>query len=104
MYSNLEREGNERHIRSLSSYTIWQQEQPKKCEFHYAECVYSVDHLPIFLNKNHFIAKKFFLDYDPIAYQCMEEWYFHRENKKPLIKMDFYCDWIKRHSTLADCH
>lgn len=105
MYSNLEREENERHIRSLSRYIFWGHRDRTKCvNFYYDECVFSVDRLPTFLNTNHFIAKIFFLEYDPIAYQCMEEWYFHRENRKPLINMVFYCYWIKRHSTLADCH
>lgn len=67
-------------------------------------CQFSINDLPKFLNLNNIVAYAFFIKYDPIAYQCMEEWYRDREDSKQAVNMDFYCNRIKKHSTLANCH
>lgn len=68
-------------------------------------CVFSVEDMPEFLNSKYFFVNKFLLEFDPIAYQCMEERLekrkadMHHKN----IDLSFYCDWIKRHSKIAVC-
>lgn len=37
-------------------------------------CVFSVQDLPMIRNRPEIIANKFDIDYDPLAYRCMEEW------------------------------
>ncbi|RMZ94883.1 beta-1-3-galactosyl-O-glycosyl-glyco beta-1-6-N-acetylglucosaminyltransferase-like [Brachionus plicatilis] len=37
-------------------------------------CVFSLEDLPELTTRSEFFLNKFLLDYDPISYQCMEEW------------------------------
>ena len=56
------------------------------------------------ITKPHFILNKLLLDYDPISYQCMEEWYHLKVASTEMINMFPYCNFIRHHATLADCH
>jgi hypothetical protein len=71
-------------------------------------CVFGIEDLPFITRKKHFIVNKFLLEYDPIAYQCMEEWFAEKKKKNsslgtPLIDVSFYCKFIKAHSKIAYC-
>lgn len=67
-------------------------------------CVFSVADLVYLIKRNELIANKFMLYYDPIAYQCMEEWYYEREGRDLTIdEVRFYCNWIQRHSSRVKC-
>ncbi len=66
-------------------------------------CIFSLEDLPDIVHKNHFIANKFLLEYDPISYQCMEELLDYKVKEKPIINMNFYCQFISKNSFLTKC-
>lgn len=66
-------------------------------------CVFSIEDLPEMITRPHFVVNKFLLEYDPISYQCMEDWYLEREKIKAPLNMFFYCNFLKTHSTIFDC-
>ena len=43
------------------------------------------------------------LEYDPISYQCIEEWLENRVRETQIINMFYYCQFISKHSTLTKC-
>ncbi len=43
------------------------------------------------------------IEYDPISYQCIEEWLDYRVKHIQIINMFSYCKFISRHSLLANC-
>jgi hypothetical protein len=63
----------------------------------------SIEDLPYLITLNHFVANKFLLDSEPIAYQCLEEWYEYKRINKPFVNMYDYCQLIKKHSTITNC-
>jgi hypothetical protein len=54
-------------------------------------CIFSLKDLPVLIVRPEYFLNKFRLEYDPIAYQCMEEWMNNKiETQEPLRIMD-YC-------------
>ena len=41
-------------------------------------CVFGIGDLPMLRNQRHLFANKFYLDYEPFAYDCMEELHYNR--------------------------
>jgi hypothetical protein len=66
-------------------------------------CVFSIGDLPELVNKPHFILNKLSLQFDPISYQCMEEWYNERIRQNNFLNMGYYCDYIKTNSITHEC-
>ena len=91
------------NIDTIGRFAVWYDSNKCKGYYRHGVCVFSIEDLPKFPDLNHFVVNKFLLEYDPVAYQCMEEWYFDREKNKPIVNIRFYCDWIQPHSTLANC-
>ena len=48
-------------------------------------CVFSVEDLPRLRTQPQLIANKFDIEYDPIAYSCMEEWLFNKTRDRMRI-------------------
>jgi hypothetical protein len=67
----------------------------------------SVFDLPLLRRRPEFWADKFMLSQDPVAYQCMEEWYDERVElggKGHLVlDMNHYCSMIEPYSSLTRC-
>ncbi len=97
------------NIKPLSRFVGWGYEggenfyECKGASRHFI-CIFSIEDLPELIEKPFFIANKFRLDYDPIAYQCMEEWYDQRSQSSQIIDMNFYCKFKSEHSNLTKCH
>ena len=94
------------YLRSLAIYIKWASgELGEECYsvWRNAICILSIHDLPIMASKPHFFANKFLLSYDPLTYQCMEQWYEEKARREPIIDMKGYCDWIQPKSTSADC-
>ena len=66
-------------------------------------CIFSIFDLPLVASRDQFIANKFSLGYDPLAYQCMEEWLADKVVKKPSINMYNYCKLKNKYSNLVNC-
>lgn len=41
-------------------------------------CVFGMGDLPVLRNQRHLFANKFYYDYEPLAYDCMEELHNNR--------------------------
>ena len=66
-------------------------------------CILSIHDLDALVKSNHFMANKFMLDYDPLAFQCMEEWIQKKIDNKLIIQMDIYCEYLKKYSSISKC-
>ncbi len=54
-------------------------------------CVFSLEDLPQLIGRAEFFANKFLLEYDPITYQCMEEWITNKITSNQAINALNYC-------------
>lgn len=97
-------------MRTMSLFIKWGHGELKdECYSYWRHdiCILSFQDLPILAQKPQLFANKFILSYDPITYQCMEEWYDTRSTlmKNHLYYFDLktYCDFISPRSTLAKC-
>jgi hypothetical protein len=54
-------------------------------------CVFGVEDLPELVTRNEFFANKLMLDFDPIAYQCMEEWLANKTSLSQHVNIINYC-------------
>lgn len=53
--------------------------------------MFAIEDLPELVTRNEFFLNKFLLEYDPIAYQCMEEWLFSRSVSYQVVNIIYYC-------------
>jgi hypothetical protein len=90
-------------IETLARFAGWEGEYACKGEYRHGICLISVEDLPQAITRRHFVINKLALYYDPIAYQCMEEWLNEKAESDSTIEMYYYCSFIKSHSTLASC-
>jgi hypothetical protein len=68
-------------------------------------CVFSIRNLPQLVTRPEYFLNKFRLEYDPIAYQCMEEWMNNKiKTQEPLRTMD-YCrlPFLEGYTENKDC-
>ncbi|RNA37405.1 beta-1-3-galactosyl-O-glycosyl-glyco beta-1-6-N-acetylglucosaminyltransferase-like [Brachionus plicatilis] len=93
-----------RRYDSLNRYVKWKKER-KDCngKFRHAICLFSIEDLPELVLKPHFLVNKLMLEYDPLSYQCMEEWYEYRKGKNFHLNMFFYCKFLQSRSIIANC-
>jgi hypothetical protein len=66
----------------------------------------SVFDMPLLRRSPEFFADKFILSYDPVAYQCIEEWYNERVEMGDELFLDLnhYCTEMQKHSSLVRCN
>ncbi|CAF1024990.1 unnamed protein product, partial [Brachionus calyciflorus] len=89
---------------SLLRYSVWHRQQKCHGKIRHYLCVLGIRDLPnILKNRTEYLINKFMLKVDPIAYQCMEEWFDEKEKAKSNLNFDFYCNFIKARSKLANC-
>ena len=54
-------------------------------------CVFSLEDLPELVTRHEFFANKFLLEFDPIGYQCMEEWLNSKISLHQTVDIIHYC-------------
>ena len=77
--------------RWFGTYARWGNK--KTCPSHYIKhgiCINGLNSLKIITQRREFSANKFLLNFEPLALDCMEEWYFNRTFAKPKFKLDYY--------------
>ena len=47
-------------------------------------CIWSVGDLPLLRTRPELFTNKFYLDYEPLAYDCMEELHYNRTREEVL--------------------
>ena len=64
-----------------------------KCNgyFKHGICVFSVGDISVLLEKSEFFVNKFEIEFDPIAYQCMEDRFIDRIFSNSVVNMVQYC-------------
>jgi hypothetical protein len=64
-----------------------------KCmgELRHNLCVFSFEDLPELVTRNEYFLNKFQLEYDPISYQCMEEWLNNKISLHQTVNVIYYC-------------
>lgn len=87
----------------------WQGHGPCHGLWRNGVCVLSSKDLPYVAEKDHFIVNKLLLNFDPVAYQCLEEWYEERRIAQEELGHKFmnnlyrYCEFIKARSRYPNC-
>jgi hypothetical protein len=68
-------------------------------------CVFSFRSLPRLITRPEYFLNKFRLEYDPIVYQCMEEWINTKIESQEIIKIHDYCQlpFIRDYTQNVDC-
>lgn len=62
--------------------------------------MFSVQDFPVLTTRHEIIANKFDIQYDPIAYKCMEEWIFTKSlNRTGITHQRLYRKIAKKSST-----
>jgi hypothetical protein len=104
------KDSSDKYIPSSVRFVRWKHianNWNRKCHsyFRNAICMFSVYDLPLLYSRPEFWADKFDLGFDPVAYQCMEEWYDDRVSlqDKLYTNLNYYCSQIEKHSSLAKC-
>ncbi|CAF0878558.1 unnamed protein product [Brachionus calyciflorus] len=88
---------------SLVRYSGWYPNYKCNGKLRHGMCVFGIRDLANLISRNEFLINKLLLNVDPIAYQCMEEWFDEKEKEKSSFNLDIYCDYIKLRSNLATC-
>ena len=93
------KDSDEKDLEDVSRHIGWLSLYKCKGIFIHEVCIYSVRDLPDLINVHRFILNKLRLDFDPIAYQCFENWYQKRVfnlTNKDLIDRQYYVNWVKK--------
>ena len=80
-------------VNTTARYIIWGGENIS-CYGKYQRgiCIFSVKDLSRLVNRHEIFANKFYLNYNPIAYQCMEEWIMKKiKLKSSTVNSSMYC-------------
>jgi hypothetical protein len=68
-----------------------------------SHCIISLEDLKYFTKAPNFLAYKLELEHDPVAYQCLEEWYETKRKERRLIDISRYCRYIHTFSNITKC-
>lgn len=73
-------------------------------------CILSIGDLCQMIEMKHFFVNKLLLEFDPISYQCMEEWFNEHKRNDEANHLNvssnlylFYCENIRKYSKIANC-
>ena len=108
IFSIIDRDNSSKRLDTLARFAGWGGEYKCKGVWRHGVCVLSLADLPEIIQKPHFAVNKLMLNYDPVAYQCLEEWLDGRllgADKSPsnTLNMHVYCQHIMKRSVLSDC-
>ncbi|XP_064597380.1 beta-1,3-galactosyl-O-glycosyl-glycoprotein beta-1,6-N-acetylglucosaminyltransferase-like [Liolophura sinensis] len=82
----------------LTRYKIWDGgmfSRPCKGKYHNSICIFGTDDLPSLTLQPHLFANKFHWDFQPYAWDCLEEWHFNKTRDGFLHKTDFDVSYYK---------
>lgn len=84
-------DSNGRGVPTRARYILWKNNVP--CYGYYRNniCIFSTGDLSSLIERNEFFANKLLIEYDPIAYECMEEWLNKRIATHFNVNMINYC-------------
>jgi hypothetical protein len=54
-------------------------------------CVFGTANVPDLIKREEYFINKLMLEFDPIAYQCMEEWFNRRIESNKVVNFFKYC-------------
>lgn len=84
----------------LAVFAAWGGASPCQGKLVRGVCVFGVGDLKSLVAKNYMFANKFYIDYQPYALDCIEEWYFNKtaEGSLKSLNISFYesLPFIKR--------
>ncbi len=98
---------NSSYIGFMSTFVQWKSNMTKCSSFYRHDiCIISLYDLPRMVQRHEFFANKLMLDFDPLAFQCMEDWYTERValGDRTNIDLGFYCKFMQTHSSLVSCN
>ncbi|CAF0812376.1 unnamed protein product [Brachionus calyciflorus] len=78
-------------IPTKARYIGWKNSYKCMGELRHNLCVFSIEDLPELVTRNEFFLNKFLLQYDPISYQCMEEWLNSKISLYQTVNIINYC-------------
>lgn len=78
-------------IPSKARFIGWKNSYKCMGELRHNICVFAIEDLPELVTRTEFFLNKFLLEYDPIAYQCMEEWIENRVMSYQTLNIINYC-------------
>lgn len=91
LYSCIIQDPKRKAIPTKARYIGWRNSYKCMGELRHGICVFAIEDLPELVTRNEFFLNKFLLEYDPIAYQCMEEWLFSRSVSYQVVNIIYYC-------------
>lgn len=68
-----------------------------------SNCLISIEDLKYVSKAPNFFAYKLKLEYDPVAYQCLEEWYETKRIERRFLDISKYCNYIYKFSNVTKC-
>ncbi|GAB1609434.1 beta-1,3-galactosyl-O-glycosyl-glycoprotein beta-1,6-N-acetylglucosaminyltransferase 3-like [Argonauta hians] len=74
----------------LATYANWFREEPCSGILVRGICVFGVGDIPNLIKKKQLFVNKFYLNLQPVAMDCMEEWYFRQVRSPFKLDLDFY--------------
>ena len=84
LVSELDEEGT--HCPNLVRFKIWMNKEQPKFPCHgkkvHSLCIFGIKDLPLLASREEMFVNKFHADFDPLAYDCMEELHFNRTRQE----------------------
>ncbi|CAI9735261.1 beta-1,3-galactosyl-O-glycosyl-glycoprotein beta-1,6-N-acetylglucosaminyltransferase-like [Octopus vulgaris] len=74
----------------LATYAIWKGLAPCSGIWVRSICVFGVGDIPHLIQKKQLFVNKFYFNLQPVALNCMEEWYFHRVRSPLKLDLEYY--------------
>lgn len=59
-------------------YAAWQGADKCHGKFVRDICIFGLEDLPYLVSLPYLFANKFYIDYQPLAYECIEKWHFEK--------------------------
>ena len=83
----------------------WKQKYNCKGKLRHNICIFSIEDIPKLTPRPEFFLNKFLLDYDPITFQCMEEWITNKVSLNQTADVSSYCrlSFVKPYSVHPSC-
>ena len=74
----------------MAVYAKWDPEA--KCAGHWKRgvCIFGVGDLPDLVSRKEFFVNKFEMESEPLAYECMEDWFHSRVVCPENLNIDYY--------------
>ena len=74
----------------VASYSKWQNYDRCGGKFIHYVCIFGIKDLPDLVSRHELFANKFYMDYEPLVVDCLEEWINNRTYEAPDFNLTFY--------------